>query len=83
MRASTSEWIFVRLKCGQGEYIDFQECTRRSLAHAAPGLDAAVCERVMEAYTRLDAYEDVAAVIEQLASDGRDMIIFTNGTSKR
>ncbi|KZV87586.1 HAD-like protein [Exidia glandulosa HHB12029] len=70
-----------RVEC-MGSYIDFDECTKRSLAHAAPDLSAEAREEVMAAYAHLEAYDDVGSAIKTLAQEGKfDLVVFTNGKS--
>ena len=71
------------LRSLMGRHADFWQVTRDALtfALASHGVeDAALAERLMQAYLRLDAYPDAAPLLAKLKTARRPAAILTNGT---
>ena len=66
-------------------YENFGVCTRQALDYAdqlmATDLDEPVKQALMAAYRTLPAYDDVAASLQTLKNDGRQLFPFSNGTA--
>ena len=66
-------------------YADFGVCTRQALDYAdrllQTELDQSSKEALMRAYRVLPAYDDVAASLEVLKSEGHRLYPFSNGTA--
>ena len=76
---------YTWLRSLMGQHVDFWRVTRDGLdyALAAHGIeDAALAERLMQLYLRLDAYADVAPLLARLKAAGRRAAILTNGSPK-
>ncbi len=67
-------------------YENFAVCTRQALDYAdrvmATELDDDVKQALMSAYRELPAYDDVAASLQVLKNDGRQLFPFSNGTAE-
>jgi 2-haloacid dehalogenase len=65
-----------------GRYRSFWDLTEAALDHALalhPRVDRALRERLLDAYRDLDAYPEVAGVLERLRARGLRTAIFSNG----
>lgn len=66
-----------------GRYGDFWTLTQQALDFALarfPAIDPSVRPRLLDAYWRLEAYQDVAPVLAKLRRMGHTLALFTNGT---
>lgn len=66
-----------------GSYRDFRACTRDALDFVSAligGISPELCDKLMGAYERLDAYADVAATLAALRDKGAKTAILSNGT---
>jgi 2-haloacid dehalogenase len=66
-------------------YETFPVCTRQALDYTdsllQTGLDETVKQELMQIYTRLPAFADVAASLQALAGEGWRLFAFSNGTA--
>jgi 2-haloacid dehalogenase len=65
-----------------GRYRSFWDLTEAALDHALalhPRVDRALREKLLDAYRDLDAYPEVAGVLERLRARGLRTAIFSNG----
>lgn len=65
-----------------GRYRSFWDLTEAALDHAFalhPAVDRALREKLLDAYRDLDAYPEVASVLERLRARGLRTAIFSNG----
>jgi len=66
-----------------GHYVDFWTLTERALDFAltrVPSIDKALKPKLLEAYSKLDAYLDARAVLGQLKQQGHKTAILSNGS---
>lgn len=79
----TKQLEYTWLRSLMGRYADFRTVTADGLdyALASHGIaDAALRERLMGLYDRLDAYPDAAATLEALRTAGLSTAILSNGS---
>jgi len=66
-----------------GDYANFSVVTRDALEYTNAALDARLSasakEKLLNDYTRLDAYEDVQEALASLRAQGRRLYAFSNG----
>ncbi len=80
-RAKQLEYTWVRSLAGR--YRDFWSLTEESLDFcfaAFPSADRALRPKLLEAYRRLDCYQEVPELIRTLRREGRQLAILSNGT---
>jgi 2-haloacid dehalogenase len=68
-----------------GRYVDFWALTERALDYALarfPSVDKALKPKLLEAYSRLDAFSDARALLRDLKARGETTAILSNGTSE-
>jgi 2-haloacid dehalogenase len=76
-RAKQLEYTWVRTLMGR--YSDFWTLTQEALDRF-PSVDMALRPKLLDAYWRLGAYDDVLPALERLRRMGHELAIFTNGT---
>jgi 2-haloacid dehalogenase len=68
------------------KYIDFSECTSHALSYSCLKhkitLKLAEKESLLQEYTALPAFEDVAKGLEKLKASGHQLFAFSNGSKK-
>lgn len=80
-RAKQLEYSWVRTLMGR--YVDFWQLTEAALDHAlqqVPSVDRSLRDRLLEAYWRLDCYEEVPRVLQALKAGGARLAILSNGS---
>jgi 2-haloacid dehalogenase len=80
-RAKQLEYTWVRTLAGR--YLDFWELTQDALEFALarhPDVPAAMRQKLLDAYWRLEAYPDAFDALARLRQAGKEIAIFTNGT---
>lgn len=81
-RAKQIEYTWVRSLAGTQHHRDFWQLTEESLAWTAARhrvTDRALLASVLQAYRRLDAYADAAAVLTRLRDAGINRAVLSNG----
>ena len=66
-----------------GQYADFWALTERALDFAlarVPSIDKALKPKLLEAYSKLDAFPDARAMLSQLKQQGHKTAILSNGS---
>lgn len=83
-RAKQLEYSFRRAL--MKKYVAFDVCTAQALrfvaAHFGVALPAEAEERFQARYRHLPAYPDVVAALDEFASQGFEIIAFSNGTAR-
>ena len=68
------------------KYVTFDVCTAQALrfvaAHFGISLSSEAQERMLARYRHLPAYPDVSSALDDLASQGFELIAFSNGTAR-
>jgi 2-haloacid dehalogenase len=80
-RAKQLEYSWVRSLAGR--YADFWELTQQALDYAlaaVPSVDPSCRDRLLEAYWRLDCFEEVPRVLRALKAGGARVAILSNGS---
>lgn len=80
-RAKQLEYSWVRTL--MGSYGDFWELTQQALDFAlrkVPSVDPSLRQSLLDAYWRLDCYDEVPAVLKALKAGGSRIAILSNGS---
>ncbi|MEM6461295.1 MAG: haloacid dehalogenase type II [Pseudomonadota bacterium] len=80
-RSKQLEYSWVRAL--MGAYTDFWQLTEQALDHAlarVPEVDPRHREALLEAYWKLDCYEEVPTVLKSLKDSGARLAILSNGS---
>jgi len=80
-RAKQLEYSWVRTLMGR--YQDFWQLTEAALDHAlqqVPSVSPTLRDRLLEAYWRLDCYEEVPRVLQALKAGGARLAVLSNGS---
>ena len=68
-----------------GRYVDFWALTERALDYAlarVPSVDRSLRPQLLDAYLKLDAFADAAAMLADLKNRGRRLAILSNGSPR-
>lgn len=81
-RAKQLEYSWTRTL--MGAYVDFWTLTEEALDFALrkmPSSDPGLRDKLLQAYWRLDCYQEVPSVLRKLKADGRRLAVLSNGSS--